>query len=194
MKNLVRLFSLLALLLLMLSCSESTKPDEDPNSDIPNDPTDIMVPTPVSNTLKPVISPPEKTPGNPSRIKLNLLGMLLDDGTPFEASENSTLFLQEDSVVQGIVVSAASQTQIPIDMVFTVDNSGSMSQEADSIAAGIEEFADYLVNSQNLDIKFGCVGYSGNVSGAVNLDIVDTLAAFLNRSTGTSRTRGFYRT
>lgn len=191
MNKFVKLLPLLALMLLMLACSESTKPDADPNDDIPGDPTGVVVPTPVNNTLKPVISPPEKTAGNPSRIRLNLLGMLLDDGTPFEASANSSLFVQEDSVVQGFVVGAASQAQIPIDMVFTVDNSGSMSQEADSIAAGITEFADYLVNTQNLDIRFGCVGYSGNVSGAVNLEVVDTLSAFLNRSTGTSRTRGY---
>lgn len=79
-----------------------------------------------------------------------------------------------------------------VDLVFLVDNSGSMSQEADAIARDIVNWSQQLQQS-NLDICFGCVGYSvsGTINGALNLTDATSLASYLNRSSGTNRTIGF---
>ncbi|MCD7709874.1 MAG: hypothetical protein LUI04_00715 [Porphyromonadaceae bacterium] len=78
------------------------------------------------------------------------------------------------------------------DLVFLVDNSGSMSEEADAIARDIISWSKTLEQS-GLDILFGCVGYSesGTINGGINLTTPDALSTFLNRATGTSRTMGF---
>ncbi len=81
------------------------------------------------------------------------------------------------------------------DLVFLVDNSGSMSQEADAVASGIESWADWLEES-GLDIKFGFVGYSenGKINGAANLTTAEELSTYLNHATGQSHTMGFFGT
>ena len=78
------------------------------------------------------------------------------------------------------------------DLAFLVDNSGSMSQEADSVASSIIEWAENL-ESSSLDIRFACVGYNdnGRINGALNFTTADTLSTYLNRYTGTDRTVGF---
>ena len=77
-----------------------------------------------------------------------------------------------------------------VDLVFLVDNSGSMGQEADAIARDIIEWAQSL--SRTLDMQFGCIGYDeGYISGALDMTDVETLSAWLNKSWGTSRTHGF---
>lgn len=81
------------------------------------------------------------------------------------------------------------------DIVFLIDNSGSMSEEANVIAKEILEWSDSL--SKYVDCRFGCVGYGDNsygVDGGMNIDSVGALNAFLNRSGyyGTSRSQGFY--
>lgn len=78
------------------------------------------------------------------------------------------------------------------DVVFLVDNSGSMSEEADSVASKIIYWSGIL--SQAMDVKFGCVGIDHRyVNGALNITDVDSLHAYLTRAyhTGTSRTVGF---
>ena len=79
------------------------------------------------------------------------------------------------------------------DFVFLVDNSGSMSEEADAIARDIISWAETLTRS-SLDVRFGCVGYgyTNGVYGAVNMTDVETLATYLNRNSGIYRTIGFY--
>lgn len=78
-----------------------------------------------------------------------------------------------------------------VDLVFLVDNSGSMSEEANAIARDIVSWSDKL--SQTLDMRFGCVGYDGAITGAMNLSTVTELNNYLNRNGyyGTSRTCGF---
>ena len=81
------------------------------------------------------------------------------------------------------------------DLVFLVDNSGSMDEEADAVARDIINWSAKL--SKTLDIKFGCIGYSvyGNVNGAFDLNTADSLNSYLNREGyshwGTDRTVGF---
>lgn len=81
-------------------------------------------------------------------------------------------------------------TSVPVDLVFLVDNSGSMSDEANAIARDITSWAQKL-EASGLDIHFGCVGYDGEITGACSLCDGASLFSYLDRSSGTSRTRGF---
>lgn len=85
-----------------------------------------------------------------------------------------------------------NERSVPVDLVFLVDNSGSMSQEANAIARDITAWAEKLSNT-SLDINFGCVGYDGAINGAVNITSYNDLSDYLNRPgvTGVSRTKGF---
>lgn len=95
---------------------------------------------------------------------------------------------------------AASRTasfvsQAKADVVFLVDNSGSMSQEANTVAQEIVNWSTIL--SQTMDVQFGCVGSSerGPVNGAMDITTVDALHDYLNtrsgHTNGTSRTMGY---
>ena len=81
---------------------------------------------------------------------------------------------------------------MPVDLEFLVDNSGSMSEEANTIARDITTWAEKL-SKTSLDIKFGCVGYDGAITGAVNITSYQNLSNYLNRDDawGTGRTVGF---
>jgi hypothetical protein len=197
MKRKLIVFMLIAMVALMFTfCSEESTEPENPNSDIPSDPQNVPVPTPTNNNILPAATF-EKTGGNENRIRVNLLG-LFDPNTlqPLDiianySSGNHNFYLQEDSILKGVMVTKVSSGNVlKTDIVFTVDVSGSMGQEADSVAASIIEFANFLSNS-GLDAVFGLVGYYGNVRGAINFTNSAALSNFLNRSTGTSRARGF---
>lgn len=75
------------------------------------------------------------------------------------------------------------------DVVFLVDNSGSMGEEADAIARDITSWAQRL--SATLDVRFGCVGYDGAITGAINITTCEELSQYLERSSGIGRTKGF---
>ncbi len=75
------------------------------------------------------------------------------------------------------------------DFVFLVDNSGSMDDEADTIARDIVDWAKNL--NSKLDVRFACVGYDGSITGAINLTSYEELSTYLNRATGVKRTVGF---
>jgi hypothetical protein len=195
-----RIFSILSsgLLLFMMACNNTTEPSVN-NSDIPPDPANINVPVPQINNLVPSATFTRAT-GNQSRIQINLLGLV----NPVTEQPISLLadytggihnfYLQEDGVVKGVKLTKVSSSSVlKADVVFTVDNSGSMSEEADSIAARIVTFANYL-SSTGLDVRFGCVGYDGQVNGALNITTHQALSNYLNRGsyyTGTWRTYEF---
>lgn len=109
------------------------------------------------------------------------------------------VWVEVDGVPKGIKVYNTSDNEgqrvLPVDLVFLVDNSGSMSEEADVIARDITAWAQALSQS-SLDIRFGCVGYDGAITGECELTSYEVLAAYLNRSnvSGTSRTVGFMET
>ena len=112
---------------------------------------------------------------------------------PIQFVPQGNLFVTEDNVVKGLKVSkVGGGTILQADVVFTVDNSGSMGQESDSVAAGIIKFANFL-QASGLDVRFGIVGYWGTISGAINFTDAATIENYLNRNTfgGTSRTVGF---
>lgn len=110
-----------------------------------------------------------------------------------ESEQN--IWVEVDGVPKGIkVYNTADDSEnnhvVPVDMVFLVDNSGSMSEEADAVARDIITWAS-LLESSGLNIRFGCVGYDGAINGAINITSVEELSTWLNKSTGTSRTRNF---
>jgi len=191
-------FTMLALVVMLGLFVTSCKKDDEPtsggadNSDIPADPGGSAPATTINNVVPAAAF--AKTSGNESRIRINMLG-IIDPTTnsPINLVANSNVFVTEDNVLQGIKVSAASTgSTLLADVVFTVDNSGSMGQEADSVAAKIIDFVNFLAAS-GLDLRVGAVGYDGNVTGAINLTTGTLLNSYLTRPgfTGTSRTEGF---
>jgi hypothetical protein len=196
------MFALILLIAFIFgSCSNSSEP-QSTAGDIPKDPEGITVPDLVKNNLVPAATF-TKSSESASRIKVNLLGLV--DPTTLEpidlyADYNDGLhnfYLEEDGIVKGVkLTKVSSSTQLKADIVFVVDNSGSMDEEADSVAARIVDFATFL-SQQGLDAQFGCVGYDGWVNGGLNLSDHNTLETFLNDRYwasygGTYRTYGFY--
>lgn len=82
----------------------------------------------------------------------------------------------------------------PVDVTFLIDNSGSMSEEADLVASEILNWAQKRSNA-GLDIRFGCVGFSeyGQINGALSFGTAEQLSSYLNEGNrkGTSRTMHF---
>jgi hypothetical protein len=180
------------------SCSSTSEPQSS-NGDIPKDPEDVIVPDLSKNNLVPAATF-TKTSGNESRIKVNLLGLV--DPTTLEsidlyADYNDgfyNFYLEEDGIVKGVkLTKVSSSTQLKADIVFVVDNSGSMGEEADSVAARIVDFANYL-SQQGLDAQFGCVGYDGWVMGGLNLSDHSTLKTYLNDRYWATTLGGIFRT
>lgn len=108
------------------------------------------------------------------------------------------IWVEVDGKPKGILVinnDGETSKKKMVDLVFLVDNSGSMSEEADKLAQEIVSWATKL-SQQNIDIRFGCVGYGNSsgrdgVCGALNLTDLNSISTYLNRSTGTERTVGF---
>ncbi len=117
---------------------------------------------------------------------------------------NQNIWLQVDGKNKGFLVTknaGSGGSAKMADIVFTVDNSGSMGSEADTIALQIKNWVNYL-NTQNLNLQVGVVGYDGDISGALNFTDAKTLEYYLTKRkmftwsdetvVGTYRTRGFY--
>ncbi len=194
----LELKTLLTLLLIVASslfyaCKEEDNPannNDGPNSDIPADPGG-NAPAPTINNVRPAATF-AKTQGNESRIRISLLGIINPaTGQPIEFTGNQNLYVTEDNTLKGIKLTRVSAgNALGVDIIFTVDNSGSMFEEADSIAAKIISFANTL-QASGLNLRVGCVGYNGPVTGALDLTAPESLRVYLNRTTGTSRTVGF---
>lgn len=109
-------------------------------------------------------------------------------------SSEQNIWVEVDDVPKGIDVynnsDQADGRTIMTDVVFAVDNSGSMSEEADAIARDIISWSQQLASS-GIDSRYGVVGYDGGVNGAIDLTMVNELSSFLNERTGTSRTSHF---
>jgi hypothetical protein len=178
--------------LLLASFAASVALSCNSNSDIPADPGGAP-PEPTINNVKPAASFALDAPGA-SRVRMTLLG-LIDPMTlkPIEFRAQDTVWVTEDGVLKGLKVSQGQRdNQLPFDVVFVVDNSGSMGSEADKVADGIVAFANLLADSGGL-ARFGVVGQSGSVTGALDLSSAEALEAYLKRSgkKGVSRTAGF---
>lgn len=190
-----RVFMLLLLLtsVVFYACKEENPADGGgTNSDIPPDPGG-SAPVPTLNNVRPAATF-AKTAGNLSRIRISLLGIINPaTGQPIEFSGNQNIYVTEDNTLKGVKLTRVSAgNSLGADVVFVVDNSGSMFEEADTIAAKIITFANAL-QASGLNVRVGCVGYNGPVTGALNLTAPESLRTYLNRPgfTGTSRTVGF---
>lgn len=101
------------------------------------------------------------------------------------------LWLDFDNTPKGISIEKISEgSAVKNDIVFLVDNSGSMSEEANGIATSIQAWASELT-AAGIDVNFACVGYNGSITGAIDLTDISGISTYLNRNTGTSRTVGF---
>lgn len=115
---------------------------------------------------------------------MELLGTL-------ESKQN--IWLEIDGEPKGVKVYNISDSEghtVPVDLVFLVDNSGSMSEEADAVARDIIAWSQKLASS-GLDIRFGCVGFDGYITGAIDFTTPELLSEWLNEGKGTDRTCGF---
>lgn len=111
--------------------------------------------------------------------------------------DNQNIWVEVDGVPKGILVinndeNNGSVSKRMVDLVFCVDNSGSMSEEANKLATEIVAWATKLAQ-QNLDIQFACVGYGNinGVNGAINFTDIAGISNFFNYSSGTTRTMHF---
>ena len=104
-----------------------------------------------------------------------------------DKDQNIWVTIDEDP--KGFIIERA-KSSTKTDVVFLVDNSGSMDDEADVIARDITTWAEEL--NKTLDVKFGCIGYDGQITGMITLTDYTKLSAVLNREgvSGVDRTKG----
>lgn len=168
---------------------------------IPND--DIAGETPelpgVPTTIVPNFQLTMETDGDDAIVRVDLTGIqdvetlnwLKLVGTGYS---EQNLWIEVDGTPKSFVVynKEDENEKTAADLVFLVDNSGSMGEEANAVARDIVSWANKL-EASDIDIHFGCVGYSeyGTINGGINLTDANSLSNFLNRSTGTRRTVGF---
>lgn len=204
----------LATMMSMSSCSGLVDAifgvEDNPSSSTPaTTPTVPGIPSDDSATPNPTLSlDPNTTIPNPGSevvtqsgqtvIKFNLTGIV--DPTEVggwlklygTGSSIQNVWMEIDGNAKGIaVINTIDESTVTsaVDLVFLVDNSGSMGQEADAVANGIDAWAQKLSNT--LDMRFGCVGYDGRLTGALNITTADELSNFLAQGYGTSRTYHF---
>ena len=114
------------------------------------------------------------------------------DGKPKAISVINSETVQ--SRTRGAMSRIAPLSRAKADVVFLVDNSGSMSEEANTVAQEIIDWSTTL--SQTMDVQFGCVGIDHNyVNGAIDITTVEALHDYLNNRSGhtygISRTTGY---
>lgn len=211
MKLQIKSFALVIIAALFLTFMSNCAKDEPTNDEpvenpygIPSD--RLATPNPEitdPNAIIPNYQFEELEGGNGLRVfKIDMTGIMdpntdewLDLYGTNESRQN--LWLSLDGQPKGILVknhSDDSQLSSKIDLVFLVDNSGSMYEEADAVARDIVNWANNLANS-GIDIQFGCVGYSvwGDINGGIDFTTQNGLDEFLNYEgyTGTARTQHF---
>lgn len=208
MKHL-RLKAIAALSIVFMSPAMTSCLDNDDETIILEDGNSTGIPDDSQATPNPIIDESttsisnfqytvEQTEDGLTVIRLDLTGVQDQDTKEWmklygTGSEQQNVWVEVDGKPKGILVhnnSEDNELAKKIDLVFLVDNSGSMSEEADAIARDIISWSQNLANS-GLDVRFGCVGYNGLITGGINITGVNELSNFLNRSTGTNRTMGF---
>lgn len=168
-----------------------------PSDDIAGENPNIGSPT----TSIPNIQYTVENQGNNAVVRIDMTG--IQDADTYNwlklfgtAQDGQNIWVSVDDKPKGITVTnnadGDENTKTVADLVFLIDNSGSMSEESDAIARDIKSWAQEL-EASHLDILFGCVGYSqsGKINGAINLSDADDLSTYLDRSYGTKRTVGF---
>ncbi|MDR1763886.1 MAG: VWA domain-containing protein [Dysgonamonadaceae bacterium] len=209
LRNAFRAAFIIAAATVSLSICQSCDKIDDDFIDIPDDseatlPPEIGVPT----TNIPNFQYSVKKQSGNAIVSLEMTGIQNPETQQFlslvgTSSAGQNIWVTIDGKPKGIAVqnnnsSSQKTSAMKADLVFLVDNSGSMGEEADSVASGIVNWAKNLANS-GLDLKFGCVGYGysyDEIAGAVNLSDVSTLNDYLNNrksiTSGRKRTYGFF--
>ena len=189
-------------------------------ADIPSD--DMATPNPTVNnpttTLPNATCSVERNGDGVYVASINMTGVWNEDAEDWlklygTAYDKQNVWVSVDGNPKGIDVYNTADGEgartVSADLVFLVDNSGSMSEEADAIAKEITNWTSNLEKS-GLDIRYGCVGYGSAVgnnnysyleknyglSGALNLTTYDQLNYYLNNRsvTGVRRTIGYFGT
>ena len=161
-----------------------------PNPEIEGEPT-----VDIANISAPIIE--EDSNGNVMRFSLTGIQTATNEWLQLYGTNETyqNIWIEIDGKPKGFqIVNASGEIIISksqADIIFLVDNSGSMSEEANAVAAEIISWSQTL--SKTMDVQFGCVGYDvyGAISGAIDVTTVENLSSYLNRTTGTSRTVGF---
>jgi hypothetical protein len=171
-------------------------PDDD---DATPNPT---VPSQDINTVIPNFSYTVSQENNWTVIRLDMTGVkdpFTNDWLRLYGPNNTkqNLWISLDGKPKGFSIyntidEAGNQTNPKIDLVFLVDNSTSMSEEANAIYNDIINWSMQL--SKTLDVRFGCVGYGGFVSGAINLTTAEALKSYLEQKSWRSNVSGIWRT
>lgn len=167
----------LIILNLLLSCSkDSTKPEEENlNPDIPGD-SYKPVPPPATGPLRPSLAVEPGPSNNPARIKLTVGGLLGPGGAPI-AYNTDNLTIVEDGVVKGFKLTLGQAAGLKADIVFVIDNTGSMGGAIAGVRASVLNFLNAIRNSGQ-DIQVGLVAFNDNIPPAANtgVDPADTRA------------------
>lgn len=213
MKRIVKIAALSAMCIAALSCNiinldaffGNKEQPVNPDTGIPTDKT-------ASETEAPVVTDEQKTFNMPASISplsvdpdnakvgrfslagINANGEWLELHGTME--ENQNVWLKINGVEKGVKVYNGTEvvtravSKAKADVVFLVDNSGSMDQEANKVAEEIIRWSEKL--SQTMDVKFGCVGIDHDyVNGAINITDVYTLSDYLNVYGGVDRTQHY---
>ena len=173
------------------------------NSSIPDDKEAEPNPT-ISNPNTPIpnIQYTSEVVGSDVLVRIDMTGIQNPETLEWlklfgTKDPNQNIWISVDDQPKGFTVynnadSNDDGNTIMTDIVFTVDNSGSMSEEANAVARDILSWAQLLASS-GLNVRFACVGYSvsGTINGGIDFTDANGLSTFLNRSTGTSRTIGW---
>lgn len=139
-------------------------------------------------TMPASISPIEVDPNNKNIGRFSMAGINAN-GEWLELhgtnAENQNVWLEINGIQKGVKiingdeVTTRAVAKAKADVVFLVDNSGSMDQEADKVAEEIIRWSQKL--SETMDVQFGCVGIDHcDVNGALNITDVNTLSEYLN--------------
>lgn len=143
-------------------------------------------------SISPMQADPEnKNIGRFSLAGINTNGEWLELHGTQEVNQN--VWLEINGKQKGVKVYNGEEnllSKAKADVIFLIDNSGSMNEEANKVAEEVIRWSEKL--SLTMDVQFGCVGIDHyNINGALNITDVNTLHDYLNVSSGTSRTKHF---
>lgn len=200
-------------LLSVYSCSKNKSSQEEPQGEpksqdtenalgIPEDSQADAAPRVTANTFvfpNCIINPCLKE--NCNYIQINIPGIYDEDRNEYlplyaTGSPGQNVWVDIDADHKGVGVSRLNSKDlgpVPVDIVFLVDNSLTMGEEADIIASCLPDWAR-MMEGKGFDIRVGCVGYGyGNhaVNGGCNLTSSALLTDWLELATGNQRTQSF---
>lgn len=143
-------------------------------------------------SISPMQADPEnKNIGRFSLAGINTNGEWLELHGTQEANQN--VWLEINGKQKGVKVYNGEEnllSKAKADVIFLIDNSGSMDEEANKVAEEVIRWSEKL--SLTMDVQFGCVGIDHRyINGALNITDVNTLHDYLNVYSGTDRTAHF---